>query len=293
MKPATLVSLLVSLALGAGAVFLGRGYMQAQGNEAAATTAAAPVLRKVDVLVVAQPIATGDKIEPDMLKVSKWAEGTVPEGALKSVNEITETVYALGVMVPGEAVVAAKLDMTGASLSMAAQVAPGLRAVAVVVEDDTGVAGWVLPGDHVDVHEFVPKDETGGQRLDPDAARQSADLIARPVVRNVRVLAVDQTFDPNLSGAVPSNTVTLEVTPEDALAVSVASQRNALGLTLIGEKQAGETPVVETPIKKQGRINRPAARVTPVRADTRVRVINGGKAEDITAPVAAQTGGDR
>lgn len=270
--------------------------MQAQGNEAAATTLAAPAQRKVDVLVVAKPIATGDKIEPDMLKVSQWPESAAPDGALKSLNEIGETVYALGVMVPGEAVLAAKLDMTGASLSLAAQVTPGLRAVAVTVEDDTGVAGWVLPGDRVDVHEFVPKDLNEGQRLDPDAARQSADLIARPVVRNVRVLAVDQTFDPNLSGAVPSNTVTLEVSPDDALAVSVASQRNALGLTLIGEDEGTETPLAEPPVKKTARTSRPAARSgAPARAPAaaQLRVINGDKTEDIVAPAMTQTGGDR
>ena len=79
-------------------------------------------------------------------------------------------------------------------LTLAAAIAPGMRAVAVVVGSDTGVAGFVLPGDRVDVNEFVPRDEASGGRA-RDGERMSGNVIARTVIKNVKVLAIDQTFD--------------------------------------------------------------------------------------------------
>jgi Flp pilus assembly protein CpaB len=97
--------------------------------------------------------------------------------------------------------------------------------------------------------------EDAGAR--PEGARISANILARPVLRHVKVLAVDQTFGANLEGAILSQTVTLEVTPDDALVLGAASQRAALGLALISrdeeamvaaitpEKVADVKPVVQ------------------------------------------------
>jgi pilus assembly protein CpaB len=117
---------------------------------------------------------------------------------------------------------------------------------------------------------------------DPDAARVSADLVARPVLKDIKVLAIDQTLEPGLEGAMPANTVTLEVTPAGALAVGVASQRGALALSLIGRE---EKPTLLEPVMprapKQATVIAP-----PPSTTTTVRVINGMETTTVTAPVA-------
>jgi pilus assembly protein CpaB len=159
--------------------------------------------------------------------------------------------------------------------------------MSVVVASDTGVAGFVLPGDRVDVNEFVEEKDA---RAAPEDARRSADVFAQPVLKGVKVLAVDQTFESGLEGARPSNTVTLEVTPEDALLLGAASRRAALGLALIGREEelieVVEAPKVAPPKKPQ---TRPARTVRAPTTAT-VRVINGENDSQVTMPVAKPAG---
>jgi pilus assembly protein CpaB len=239
------------------------------------------------VMVAARTIETGELLDPSMLKRMEWPESIVPDGTLGSEEELPEKAYSRGLIVAGEPVNVSKLDMSGATLTLAGSIKPGMRAVSIVVRNDTGVAGFVLPGDRVDVNEFMPREGRGSSyaRGNEDM-RISGDLIARPVLKNVSVLAVDQTFDSNLEGALPSNTVTLEVTPEGALALGAASQRGALGLALIGRDEEAELVVAaQEKVTKPAVVRAPARRKAPTTAQ--VRVINGNQETEVTAPVSA------
>ena len=285
MKTTPLISLGLSVVLGAGAVWLGRHYM-ARDNSAAEAEAARVAVPMASVMVAAANIETGELIDASMLKRAEWPQNIVPAGTLSTPEDVPPKAYARGLIVAGEPVILDKLDTSGASLTLAGAIKPGMRAVSIVVKSDTGVAGFVLPGDRVDVNEFIPR---GGfadsfSRGNEDM-RISGDLIARPVLRNVTVMAVDQTFDPNLEGALPSNTVTLEVTPEGALALGAASQRGALGLALIGRDEEAEL-VVETrkEAPKPAVVRAPVRRSKPTTA--KVRVINGNEETEVSAPAS-------
>ncbi len=291
MKAAPLISLGLSVLLGAGAILFGRGFMKTGTSEASAGVAA-PAIAMTTLLVSTSVIEPGAIIDPANLKSVDWPESAVPDGALRDVTELGEKAYARGLMVPGDLVLSAKIDTTGSVLTLAAAITPGMRAVSIVVGNDTGVAGFVLPGDRVDVNEFIEKGETSGT---PEGARISANMIARPVLKHIKVLAVDQTFASNLEGAVPSNTVTLEVTPEDALLLGAASQRAALGLALIGrDEEAAAVQQVALPAAEKPR---PQSRtVSRAPSTTTVRVINGTDDVHVTTPIAgpsAQTEGQR
>jgi pilus assembly protein CpaB len=281
MKPTTLISLGLSLVLGAGAVFLGRSYMTSDKNEASAASIV-PAVEMSSLLVATSVIETGDLIDHSTLKATPWPADAVPADAVRSLEDLKDVAYARGLIVPGEPLMRTKIDETGSVLTLAAAIAPGMRAVAVVVGSDTGVAGFVLPGDRVDVNEFIPREEASGGRA-LDGERMSGNVIARTVIKNVKVLAIDQTFDAGLEGALPSNTVTLEVSPDDALMLGAASQRGALGLALIGRKEEAEVvaEIRRTPV--------PVARPRIVRAPStaRIRVINGDAETEVTTPVAA------
>jgi pilus assembly protein CpaB len=285
MKTTPLISLGLSVVLGAGAVLLGRYYMSDARTRAEAQTAAAAV-SMAGVMVAARTIETGELLDSSMLKRVEWPENIVPEGTLSDSDALPEKAYSRGLIVEGEPVNLSKLDTSGATLTLAGSIKPGMRAVSIVVRSDTGVSGFVLPGDRVDVNEFIPREDRGNSyaRGDEDM-RISGDLIARPVLKNVSVLAIDQTFEPNLEGALPSNTVTLEVTSEGALALGAASQRGALGLALIGRDEEAELIVaMQQEAKKPAVVRTVVRRRTP--STTQVRVINGNQETEVSAPVS-------
>lgn len=281
MKAAPLISLGVSVALGAGAIFFGRTFMSDKAPDAHAS--AAPAVAMTTVLVMTSTVEPGAVIDPKFVKEVEWPERAVPAGALRNVSELGPKAYSRGLMVPGEPLLEPKIDTTGSVLTLASAITPGKRAVSIVVRNDTGVSGFVLPGDRVDVNEFMDIEDSGGRS---EGGRMSANILARPVLRHVKVLAVDQSFDPNLEGAVPSQTVTLEVSPEDALVLGAASQRAALGLALISRDEeamvAAITPEAPVEVKKvvQPGTGRRAA------VNTTVRVINGASDVSVTAPIS-------
>lgn len=281
MKAAPLISLGLSVVLGAGAIFFGRGFMSGKAPDAEAS--AVPAIAMTTVLVMTSTVEPGAVIDPKFVKEVEWPERAVPEGALRNVSDLGPKAYSRGLMVPGEPLLLPKIDTTGSVLTLAAAITPGMRAVSIVVRNDTGVSGFVLPGDRVDVNEFMDLEDAGSRAV---GARISANILARPVLRHVKVLAVDQSFEANMEGARPSQTVTLEVTPDDALVLGAASQRAALGLALISRDEeamvAALTPEKPAEVKKvvQPGSGRRAA------VTTTVRVINGARDESVTTPVA-------
>jgi len=281
MKAAPLISLGVSVALGAGAIFFGRSFMSGEAPDAQAS--AAPAVAMTTVLVMTSTVEPGAIIDPKFVKEVEWPERAVPEGALRNVSELGPKAYSRGLMVPGEPLLEPKIDTTGAVLTLASSITPGMRAVSIVVRNDTGVSGFVLPGDRVDVNEFMDVEDSGGRS---EGGRVSANILARPVLRHVKVLAVDQTFDPNLQGALPSQTVTLEVTPEDALVIGAASQRAALGLALISRDEEAMVAAItpEKPVEVKKVVQPGTVRRSP--GTTTVRVINGDSDVKVTAPIA-------
>ena len=283
MKLGPLISLGLSAVLGIAAVFLGRYYMSSNNNDAVAEISA-PAIQMSSVLVAAAAIEPGEQVSASNVKSVNWPADSVPEGVVEDASALSEMLYARGLILPSEPIMLEKLDAEGNLLTLAAAIEPGMRAVSVTVRSDTGVAGFVLPGDRVDVNEFIQREPgQSAASYGGDAVRVTADLIARPVLQNVKVLAVDQTFDSGLEGARPSSTVTLEVSPDGALRLGAAGMQGALGLALIGRKE--EADVIRL-VKAEP--NRPVVRRRAPKAPStaNVRVINGDKEVTVTAPAA-------
>ena len=284
MRMTPLVSLGASIVLGACAIFFGRMYA-GKDSPAAQADAMVPKQAVVSVLVAATRIEPGEQIEPKHLRALDWPETLAPRGALESFPDTDTHIFARGLILPGEPVFSDKLDMSGETITLAAAITPGMRAVSLEVKIDSGVSGFVLPGDRVDVNEFIEKKNNRNARGDSF----SKDYTARRVLQNVKVLAVDQTFESDLEGAVPSKTVTLEVTPEQALVVGVANERGSLGLALIGREEVIAGPPIKAKVPTSSpkpRVKRAAYRAKKPTM-TRVRVINGADETEVDAPVSA------
>jgi len=146
----------------------------------------------------------------------------------------------------GAPIVADEVILPGATGFLAATLHPGLRAVSVAIDDVSGNAGLIEPGDYVDL---LLTQQMGNRALTPDESVSS-----ETVVQHVRVLAVgseirrpkdDRSASPSEFGN-RARTVTLEVTPHMAEVVSVAARLGSLSLALrsfaLASREAADSP---------------------------------------------------
>ena len=288
MRIAPIVSLLLSVVVGIIAVVFGRGWLN---SEADATATPAVVVQEIEtqkILVSGLTLERGDLLTEEAFQAVDWPVDHIPQGAITEISAILSEEggypYALGVMVPGEPLLKDKLSHTAVRDTLAALIEPGYRAVSVEVSDASGVAGFVLPDHRVDVNVFT-------ERRNPSTGEAIYEV--KGLLENIRVLAVDQSFQENLEGAAPARTITLQVTPEQSKKLGLAGQTAEIGLVLRPEEET----TLETPKPKP----KPAIVRAPTRPKSRptfvdIRVIQGEEEETVTAPNAqdkTQNGGTR
>ena len=236
MRANTLITLGASVACAALAVFLARGWIDEAVAEHSAPrgTADAIITQSIPttpVLVAEVPLDFGDELDRSTLALVDYPEGSVPQGAITSYDELFNReagelgrrIVALTKIVPGEPVLDFKVSLPGSRAKLAQVITPGLRATTIQVSSRQQVAGFVLPGDRVDVL-FIrdeEKDETYG-----------LDMRADVLLQNVRVLGIDQSMNPYSDGTLPGATATLELSLDDVQRVALASQVGTLSLTL-------------------------------------------------------------
>lgn len=273
MRIGPIISLGLSIVIGIVAVVFGRTWLN---NEAeAARPAAEVVVEEVEtqtILVATALIERGDALEDVLFEQRDWPVDFVPAGAMSDAGEIVlpdgSLPFALGTITPGEPILAAKISRTKPRDTLAGIIEPGFRAVSIEVDDATGVAGFVLPNHRVDVI-------LSREILSPNTG---ANYRPETLVRNVRVLAVDQAFGEELDGATLARSVTLEVSPHQAGLLTAGADIGRLGLALRAEHDVS----LAEPVRKP-------RRTTPVRRPSRasVRIIEGEEEKTVTTPVAA------
>ncbi len=207
-------------------MFAGAGAEQAQ---AAAATQAVPVGPKV--LVARKALPVGTIIDAESLTYQPWPSEMMQSAYYTEGQPDSDMSKLLGTVVRYP--ITAGQPMTRGALVgpqdrgfLAAALGPGMRAVTVPVNASTGVAGFVFPGDRVDI---VLTQEVGG-------GEGPALKVSETVVRNVRVLATDQRIDSKgEDGKTEVKTfsnVTLEATPRIAEKIAVAQSVGQLSLSL-------------------------------------------------------------
>ena len=227
MRRLGLLVLAIAIVLGGIAAF---GIFNLQNARTRASNA-------THVVVADRVIGLGQTLTPDMLRLQAWPAGAVPPGAFTQISELTaDSRVALRAIEPNEPVLASRVSGAGGRATLSATIAEGHRAVAIRVNDVVGVAGFVLPGDFVDV--LLTREEGQGY----NNTNMRTDLL----IQNVRVLAIDQTASENSNDPQVARAVTIEVTPEDGQKVALASQVGTLTLALRRADEVGQanrTPV--------------------------------------------------
>ena len=204
------------------------------GAGSAAAVAAPAVPMGPKVLVARKPLPVGAMIEPESLTYQAWPKELI-QGAYFTQDSPDGDLTKMVGMVVRNAVTAGQPVTRGSLVGpkdrgfLAAALGPGMRAVTVPVSSTSGVAGFVFPGDRVDM--------VLTQQIDGGASMDRPLKVSETIVRNLRVLATDQKIEqlkdkdgkPDIR---PSATVTLEATPRIAEKIAVAQSMGQLSLSL-------------------------------------------------------------
>ena len=203
----------------------------------------------VSMVVAKVALDYGDQLTASKVTTVDVPPSALPQGAFKSVDEITaDNRVVLRSMMAGEPVLSNKISGKNGRAILSTVIDPNMRAAAIRVDDVNGVAGFVQPGDRVDV--MLTR-----KASDRDVAT-STDLL----LQNVKVLGVDQKSSEQKDTPQVAKAVTLEVTPEDAQKLTLASNIGKLNLSLrnyadpaaVNVKPLSITDLVPTPPAKAG-----------------------------------------
>jgi pilus assembly protein CpaB len=240
-------------------------------------------IREVNVYVAARDIPIGSVIDPNMLTTRPWPEHLVVEGFVVGAEQGRRIVNTV-VRAPfkrNEPINSAKLINPDDPNFMAGELSAGMRLVTMGSDEISAVAGFVFPGDRVDVlvtHNVLREGFSEEDLMDLGAG--SANLmeeVTETLLRDVRVLAIDQRSTAGIDdaeGVVVPRSISLEVTPQDAQRVRLAEEIGRLSLALrsVEEGQDGTVPSVTRP---QHLTLHESSQDSAVRESGAVRVIRG------------------
>lgn len=185
------------------------------------------------VVVALEDIPFAVPITRKMVAVQNWPRDALPEGAFQTLESVvgpegSQPRSAKRAIVAGELLLASKLSGFGEKVTFLQTLTAGTRAMTIEVNAVSGVAGFVKPGDFVDI--VLTENRSG-------------DLRARTIMQNVRVIGVDQEYGEGVETNRVARTLTVEVTPEDGQRLALAQRAGSLSLTLRTTDGGMDTPL--------------------------------------------------
>lgn len=238
----TLIALAVAVIFGIVAVILANQWLSTQVSEDKVIVQEQKIpLTKI--VVAGQDLDIGSLLNEQTLLLVDWPKANVPQGAFESIEEVKDRVTVTRV-VAGVPVVAAELEAPGSGAGLVASIEPGMRAMAIRVNEVIGVAGFVLPNTFVDIISVQNN-------------------VAQTVLKRIEVLAIaQQTFVEEGKAKVVS-TVTLELTPKQVLKLSETVLKGAITLALLNPAEDMLEPPKPEPVKvaKKRRAYKPAPKI--------------------------------
>lgn len=206
--------LLGAVLVGLVAVFLVHQYITVKLGAAAKPTG--------PVVVAETDIAPGTVLEARLLRQATWPTDIIPSKSVSTIQQVNGRT----VLVPvakGEPILLTKLAPEGTRGGLSGLLDPNMLAVTVKTDEVSGVAGFINPGDRVDVLVEMPRG--GGET--------GEDHFSKIILQNLKVLSKGQVWDQTAEKKPQVvNTVTLEVTPEQAEMLNLATFRGKIRLAL-------------------------------------------------------------
>lgn len=230
MRLTSFLLVLTGLGVAAGSVYLAQDVLTAQmlrqqnSKEESAT---------VGVLVAGRDISFGQAIEAQLITTIQWPRDALPVGVLTDLSFLlpsdgVEPRRARKAMSQGELFFAKRVSDWGEKVTITQSLSANHRAMAIKVNAETAVGGFVTPGDAVDVL------LTQGNK---------STLRTVTILQNIKVIGVDQDSDIGNDSPEVARTVTVEVTPDQGQRLALAQQAGVLSLTLRNHVGAEDQPL--------------------------------------------------
>ena len=221
------------------------------------------------VFIAAADISPGTVIAGPAVKAVTWPQEVIPPNSVATMREIEGRV--VKVPIPqGNPVLFSMLAPVGTAAGLSGILEDGKRALTVKVDEVAGVAGFVHPGDHVDVLMDMAMKDEGAQ-----------EHFSKTILHDITILTIGQIWEQKGENKpMVVNTVTLELSPDQAEVLNLASNNGKIRLALRNRnnKTVAQTAGVTTSILVNGanaKKETPVAAVQTAREDKRVEVIKG------------------
>ena len=226
-----------------------------------------------NVILANTHLPIGTKIEASNLRQVAWPKKLLPQDFISDTEQVVGRVIKTEAF-PGDVILESKLAPLGSEGGFSSIIPPGMRALTVEVNTYVGVGGFILPNTRVDVLVTV------ASYTDKEEAS------TRIILENIKVLAVDQTFQRKGDDPVTVQTVTLLVTPDQAEKLVLASTEGKLQLTLRNDADnvrmaTTGVQLKELVAKKQVAVQKTRRRYTP-RNKKVIEVIHSGERQAVT-----------
>jgi len=207
--------------------------------------AAAPV--KVQYVAASKSLDAGEVISNDDLKMVEWPSNQHLDGAFAKADGLVGRVL-LYPLPPDQPITEKQLANPAAGIGMSTRIPTGMRAISLKSDEVMGVAGFMMPGTHVDVLVTYRTGNTNDQET-------------QTVLQDVQILAVDQKTAPDPQGKpVTANVVTLLVNPDDAEKAVLAAAQGSVHFVL--RNGTDHNRVSDKPIMLNGKVDDPAPKHT-------------------------------
>ena len=273
MRVSTIVMIGFAVLFGLLAVFIAQSWLNSQDEMRMRSLEAnrKPIVTQT-IVVASRPLRFGAELGASSLRELAWPENAIPAGAFAKISDLLapgRRVVLTGIEA-NEPVLSSKITGPGQRATLSAVIGDGMRAVTIRVNDVDGVAGFVLPGDRVDVSLTRQADKVNTNDV---------------VIQNVKVLAIDQVADERTDKPSIARAVTLEVNSTDAQKIALAATVGTLSLML---RRAGEARAADTRRVTLGDLSdggAPAVEEGEAPRFATIRVLRASKRDDVSVPV--------
>ena len=256
-----LILIVLSLVMGSAAAYTANRWVTSQVLDEEAD-------KGTHVVAAAMAIPYGTKVESRHLRYVEIPSDAAPTGFFTKIEDV-EGMVSTTPITRGEILIAERFAAHESGSTLAALVSENMRALTVRVNDVIGVAGFLLPGNRVDV---LSSRRDGNRRA-----------VTETILHNIKVLAVDQTATTEQNEPVIVRAVTLEMTPAQAEVLVKARTEGEIQLTLrnplevVAEAEPEPEPEPEVKPAPKPAVSAPQPR--PVNRSTTVTIIRGTKVD--------------
>ncbi|TFL19019.1 Flp pilus assembly protein CpaB [Jannaschia formosa] len=233
------LALLIGLALAGFAIHTAQSRFAAYQNALAASEN--KIIPTARVFVASRSLRYGDELRESHVQEVEWPANHIPTGIFTSMEQIfpagegSRTV--LRQIERNEPLLASKVTGPGQEAGIAATLTPGMRAFTISVDVNSGVSGFLRPGDRVDIYWTGGSNGGGGG-------------VTKLIEPNVQLIAIDQQTDEQRSDPTIARNVTIEALPSKVAKLVQAQATGRLTLTLVGVQDETESEAVEATLRE-------------------------------------------